>query len=203
MNNGIITGYRPAVFLDRDGVVNKGAKVDRVEELELIPGAPQALRILRDWGFLLVLYTNQTALGEDLDGNVVWEGARLDRGHLQAIHDRMEYLLGLKFDAIKLCPHAYMAPHNIVCACHKPQPGMILEAARELRIDLGQSWAIGDSAKDMDAAAAAGIVDNRILVTTGEHTVNQADMVKPPRGLFVMPSIVEAADLIVRLTAIR
>jgi D-glycero-D-manno-heptose 1,7-bisphosphate phosphatase len=184
---------RPAVFCDRDGVINKGGKVDRVEEFELIPGAPSALQSLREAGFLLVLTTNQTALGEDKDGNVVWPDARLNRTHFAQITARMEYLLGLKFDAIKFCPHAYWEPYNVVCDCHKPKPGMILEAAGELNIDVPSSWMIGDRAGDMDSAAAAGIT-KRILVTSGTSTENQADLVKG--GLFIVPSIVEAARLI-------
>lgn len=191
--NDIIDTARPAVFVDRDGVINKGGKVDRVQEFELIPGAPRALESLRDAGFLLVLVTNQTALGEDNDGNVVWPDARLNRRHLAEITARMEYLLGLKFDANKFCPHAYFEPYNVQCECHKPKPGMLLDAARELNIDLTRSWMIGDRAGDMHAAAAAGVT-NRILVTSGTSTENQADLVKG--GLYVVPSIVEASQLI-------
>jgi D-glycero-D-manno-heptose 1,7-bisphosphate phosphatase len=190
--NDIETG-RPAVYFDRDGVINKGGKVDRVEEFELIPGAPAALRSLREAGYLLVLVTNQTALGEDAHGNVVWPDARLNRQHLAEITARMEFLLGLKFDAIKFCPHAYFEPYNVECDCHKPKPGMLLEAAEELNIDLERSWMIGDRAGDMNAAAAAG-VRNRILVTSGTSTENQADLVQG--GLFVLPSVVEAARFI-------
>lgn len=184
---------RPAVFFDRDGVINKGAKVDRVEEFELIPGTPQALSSLRQAGFLLVLATNQTALGEDNHGNVVWPAARLNRGHLTEITARMEYLLGLKFDAVKFCPHAYFEPYKVDCECHKPKPGMVLEAARELNIDLEQSWFIGDRAGDMECAAAAG-VGHRILVMSGDNKEPQAELVKG--GMFVLPSIVQAAHLI-------
>lgn len=193
MNDITENERRRAVFCDRDGVVNKGGKVDRVEELELIPGAPDALQSLRDAGYVLVLVTNQTALGEDNHGNVVWPDARLNRQHLAEITARMEYLLGLKFDAIKFCPHAYFEPYNVECDCHKPKPGMLLEAAEELNLDLENSWIIGDRAGDMNAGAAAG-VRNRVLVTSGTSTENQADLVKG--GLIIVPSIVEAARYI-------
>lgn len=183
---------RRAVFLDRDGVVNLGAKVDRWEELVLVPGAPGAIASLQMAGLVTVLTTNQTALGEDHDGNVIWDEARLNRQHLSEIHDRMHYLLGVRFDLIKFCPHAYWLPGGAGCKCHKPNPGMILEAAQELNIDLARSWMIGDRASDMHAAAAAGI-GRRFLVTSGVHE-NEADKVRG--GLAIVPSIVEAAALI-------
>lgn len=185
---------RRAVFLDRDGVLNYGALVDRVEQFELVRGAPNALASLRAAGYLLILTTNQGGLGEDLDGNVIWDGARLDRTHLAAIHDRMQYLLGLSLDAIKFCPHAYWDPRG-KCSCHKPLPGMILEAEREFDIDLENSWVIGDRCGDMEAAANAGIT-NRILVKTGTHADEEN---KVSGGLYIVPSIVEAANLILAL----
>lgn len=187
-----------AVFFDRDGVINRGGKVDRPEEFELIQGASAALERLRRAGFLLVLTTNQGGLGEDLLGNVIWDQARLDRGHLDQIHAKMHYLLGLQFDAIKFCAHAYWDPRGD-CHCHKPKPGMILDAARELRIDVGQSWMIGDRAPDMDAARAAGVA-SRILVKTGTSP-NEEEKVRG--GLFIVPSVVQAADLILRLRQIE
>lgn len=188
------TTLRPAIFLDRDGVINKGGKVDRAEEFELIPGVCAALESLRRAGFLLVLVTNQGGLGEDLDGNVIWDEARLDRTHLNEIHSRMRYLLGLSFDAIKFCPHAYW-DSRADCTCHKPKPGMILEAARELGIDIDNSWMIGDRAGDMLSATAAGI-SHRILVKSGTSP-NEDDKVRG--GLFITPTLVEAAALIIAL----
>jgi D-glycero-D-manno-heptose 1,7-bisphosphate phosphatase len=187
---------RPAVFFDRDGVINWGGKVDRVEEFEMIPGAAAALASLRSAGYLLVLTTNQGGLGEDREGNVIWDKARLDRGHLAAIHDRMHYLLGLRFDAVKFCPHAYWDERG-ACNCHKPQPGMLLEAAQELGIDLERSHMIGDRSGDMQAAANAGVT-SRFLVKTGTSP-NEEEKVKG--GLYIVPSVVEAATVILRLDA--
>jgi len=188
----ISTINRPAVFLDRDGVLNYGSKVDRADQFELIPGAAAALASLGRAGYPRVVATNQGGLGECLQGTVIWDQARLDRTHLNAIHAKMNHLLGDGCpDLIKFCPHAYWDERGD-CNCHKPKPGMFIEAARELHIDLSRSWMIGDRCGDMEAAKNAGIL-NRILVKTGDHP-NEEDKVKG--GLYIVPSVVEAAALI-------
>ncbi len=187
---------RPAVFLDRDGVINSGSKVDRAEQFELIPGAAAAMASLRNAGFPLIITTNQGGLGECLEGTVIWDKARLDRTHLEAIHAKMIHLLGDGCpDLIKFCPHAYWDERGD-CHCHKPKPGMMIDAARELNIDLSRSWMIGDRSGDMEAAKNAGI-GNRILVKSGDHP-NEEEKVKG--GLYIVPSVVEAAALILAFT---
>lgn len=182
---------RRAVFVDRDGVINRGGKVDRVHEFLMLPCVREALEILKSAGFVLILTTNQGGLGEDLEGNVIWDLARLDRGHLSEIHARMQDELGPNacLDAIKFCPHAYWA---VDCKCHKPKPGMILEAAEEYDIDLALSFMIGDKAADCLSGIAAGV--HPILVLTGEHAA--AEQAKLPPGCTVTTDLLTAAALI-------
>lgn len=139
-----------AVFLDRDGVINvppeEGDYVRRVEDMRLLDGAAEAIRMFNDAGFKVAVITNQrgVALGHyDLD-------------ELRRIHERMIGLLadgGARIDALKFCPH----DRNDGCECRKPLPGMILEAARELDIDLKSSLMIGDRPSDVRAGRAAGL----------------------------------------------
>lgn len=144
----------PAVFLDRDGVlnVNRDDHVKRWEEFEWLPGVAPSLRLLREAGYALVVVTNQAAIG---------------RGQttLEAVHDvhrRMAEHLAARdaaLDAVYYCPHR---PDD-GCGCRKPKPGMILEAARFLRLDLARSHLVGDHERDLEAARAAGVGDAHLV----------------------------------------
>ena len=146
-----------AVFIDRDGVLNKYVGFLRdIEEFELIPGVVEALRKINSLGYLAIVVTNQPVIAR---GEVTFR-------ELEEIHNKMETLLGQEgvyVDRIYFCPHH---PHKgyegeIVelkydCNCRKPKPGMLLQAAKDYNIDLKQSWMIGDSKNDMQAGNAAG-----------------------------------------------
>lgn len=156
-------GPRPAVFLDRDGTLNR--EVDylrRVEDLELLRIGP-ALRDLRGAGFALVVVTNQSGIARGL----------LDEALLADIHARLVELLAaedITLDGIEFCPHHPdhgAAPYRVECDCRKPLPGMLLRAAERLDLDLARSWTIGDSARDLAAGAAAGLRGG-VLVRTGK-----------------------------------
>lgn len=146
---------KQAVFLDRDGTLHEDVHFLRdPEDLRLFESAGPALRLLRERGFLLVVVTNQSGIARGY----------LDEDRLAAIHARLrEQLaaLGVTIDAIYHCPHhpedAREERHRVDCACRKPRPGMFLQAARELAIDLERSYAIGDAARDVEAARAAGV----------------------------------------------
>jgi D-glycero-D-manno-heptose 1,7-bisphosphate phosphatase len=138
---------RRAVFLDRDGVLNasivRGGKPYApltLAEFELLPGVPDALARLRAAGFLNVVVTNQP--------DVATGKAR--REDVDAIHAHL--LKNLPIDAVKACFHT----DSEGCDCRKPKPGMLLEAARELGIDLGASFMVGDRWRDVAAAHGAG-----------------------------------------------
>lgn len=145
----MIPALRPCVFFDRDGVVNADPHPARYvtspEAFHLFPGFVRALRIVRDKGWLAVLITNQKGVAT---------GA-IPPGMLDRIHGHMAALLGaegLAFDAVYACTHTEADD----CDCRKPRPGSLLKAARELDIDLANSWMVGDSPRDMEAGRAAG-----------------------------------------------
>ncbi len=147
-----------AVFLDRDGVLTR-ERVDYVktpEELETLPGIYEPLRKIREKGFRIVLITNQSVVGR---GSATHEG-------LAEIHEKLRQELrqhGCHLDAVYYCPHV---PEDH-CSCRKPEPGMILKAAKELGIDPTQSWVIGDKEIDMEAARRAGCRGIKVL-TNGD-----------------------------------
>ena len=147
-----------AVFLDRDNtiIVDKHYLAD-ADGVELLPHAGAGLRRIQELGFLLVVFTNQSGVGRGY-----FEIAAVD-----AQHERLRSLLepyGVQLDAIKVCPHA---PEDR-CACRKPQPAMLQEAADELNLDLAASFMIGDKPSDIEAGHAAGC--RTILIGNTECT---------------------------------
>jgi D-glycero-D-manno-heptose 1,7-bisphosphate phosphatase len=142
-----VTAPARAVFLDRDGVLVRAPVVDGrphsirdVHELDLEDGAGEACATLRDAGFLLVAVTNQPEIAR----------GTLARDAVDAMHARLTELLPL--DDIRLCPH----DDADGCACRKPKPGMLLDAAREHGIALERSFLVGDRWRDVGAGRAAG-----------------------------------------------
>lgn len=149
-----------AVFLDRDGTINlkKETYITEPAQFELIPGAAEAIRSLREAGYLAVLTTNQSAVARGL---VTPDG-------LDAIHERMNELLGEPLDALYACLHyreGVVAEFAVACECRKPLPGMLLRAARDHGIDLRGSVMVGDAVRDLRAGRAAGT--RTVLVRTG------------------------------------
>ncbi|HVZ65794.1 MAG TPA: HAD family hydrolase [Lacunisphaera sp.] len=142
---------RAAIFLDRDGTLNiqivrdgKPYPPATLDEFRLFPGVAEDCARLKAAGYLLVVATNQPDVGR---------GSQ-DRAVVEAMHARLRQLIpGL--DAIQVCYHAGEA-HGQPCACRKPKPGMLLDAARDLGIDLARSWMVGDRWGDIDAGHAAG-----------------------------------------------
>ncbi len=148
---------QPAIFLDRDGVIieNRSNYVHSWDDVEFIPGALPALAKLKDCSYKIVIITNQAGVGRGiLTLQVVNEINRRIRQAIIHANGRV--------DGIYVCPHK---PDD-GCNCRKPQPGLILQAARELDINLGQSILIGDNLTDVQAGQAAR-VGQVILVRTG------------------------------------
>lgn len=146
-----------AIFLDRDGTINKYVGfLRKPEEFVLLPDAAEAIKLINTSGYLAVVITNQPVIAR---GEVTWEG-------LDEIHNKMETELGKQgayLDGIYFCPHH---PHKgyegevpelkFDCDCRKPKPGMLIKASQDLNIDLEKSWMIGDSDSDVQAGEAAG-----------------------------------------------
>jgi D,D-heptose 1,7-bisphosphate phosphatase len=158
---------QPAIFLDRDGTLN--VEVERVrtpDDLELIDGSVESVRLINRSGFRAIAITNQAVLAR----------GDCDEAGLRRIHAKLETLLGrggAYLDAVYFCPHH---PHRgyagevpelkIDCECRKPKPGMILQAKEDFNLDLPNSWMIGDSVTDIRTARAAGV--RSVLVRTGK-----------------------------------
>jgi len=151
-----------AVFMDRDGTINEEVGyLSRVEELKLIPGAAQAIRLLNEEGIKTVVVTNQSGVAR---GFFSEECVRIINSSLNDMLRRE----GALIDRFYYCPHHPTAgnePYKRVCDCRKPEPGMLLQAARELDIDLAASYVVGDMLKDLEAGRRVGA--KGILVRTG------------------------------------
>lgn len=148
---------RRAVYIDRDGVIcrNRDDHVKGWEEFEFLPGVLGALASLAQSDLCIIVVTNQAIVNR----NVV-SGAMVDE-----IHERMIQAIeasGSRVDRVMCCPHR----PDEGCDCRKPKPGLLLQAARELDIDLTQSYLVGDAKSDMEAGRAAGC-GCRYLVLTG------------------------------------
>jgi D-glycero-D-manno-heptose 1,7-bisphosphate phosphatase len=168
-----------AVFVDRDGVINANFELDgrpvapaRFEDFRLLPGVAEALQALKAAGFAIVVVTNQPDVAT----------GRTPRQTVEAMHARLR--AELPIDQIKVCFHTDADG----CACRKPKPGMLLEAAAERGIDLARSYIVGDRWRDIGAGRAAGC--STFLVDYGRDEDRAS---RPDR---IVGSLAEAARLI-------
>ncbi len=170
-------------FLDRDGVINEppggSGYVVAWEQFHFIDGALDALRTLKDKGYRLVVVTNQQGVGKGL----------MDLGALKAIHRNLRTRCaehGAALDGVFFCPH--LASDG--CDCRKPRPGLIHQAIRDLALDVdfGGSWLIGDSPRDIEAGAAAGL--NTLLIAP------KADSAPSEPASAVAVSLADAVQLL-------
>jgi D-glycero-D-manno-heptose 1,7-bisphosphate phosphatase len=150
------------VFFDRDGTINDEVDFLRdPDELELIPGAAQAIHEANELGIKVFVITNQSGIARGF----------LTEGDLRLVHDRLVQLLareGARIDEILYCPHHPLLgipQYRIECACRKPKPGMLLQAAATHRINLSKSYVVGDRCVDIEAGRNAGC--KTALVLTG------------------------------------
>jgi D-glycero-D-manno-heptose 1,7-bisphosphate phosphatase len=168
-----------AVFLDRDGVINRAVlrgglpyPPQSAQDLEILPGVAEALGLLKSAGFALVVVTNQPDVARGVQ----------TREGVETIHAVLRATLPL--DGVKVCYH----DDADRCSCRKPAPGMILEAAKELDVDLGRSYMVGDRWKDIEAGQRAG--------TTTILIENEYLEKKPGKAAARVGSLREAADWI-------
>lgn len=153
---------RAAVFLDRDGVIVEPVSdvADgrpegplRPSDVRLAPRAVEGIGLLHRAGFVLVVVSNQPSAAK----------GKATRDDLRAVHERTVELLGSGAAAIADWRYCFHHPDAVApelrgpCACRKPAPGMLLDAAQDLGLDLGRSWMVGDSDADLGAAQAAGV----------------------------------------------
>lgn len=152
----------PAVFLDRDGtLLEEVGYLDRLERMALLPYSIDAIRLLNRAGYRVVVVTNQAGVAH---GHFTEDFVRDLHRHL----DERFRAGGARIDAFYYCPHmpsARVEAYRTECECRKPKPGMVLQAQRDLDLDLGRSFIVGDQWADLGLGRAAGLTT--ILVRTG------------------------------------
>lgn len=159
-----LSNKQKAVFLDRDGTINKAnGFVTKTDQFELIEGVSEAIKKINKSGYLAIVVTNQPVIAR---GDATFE-------ELQEIHNKMETELGKDgafIDGLYFCPHhtdkgfpGERPEYKCNCDCRKPNPGLILKAAKDFNIDLSQSYMIGDSRNDVAAGENAGCKESILL----------------------------------------
>lgn len=157
VNSKNLTNKQKAIFIDRDGTINKYVGFLRdIEAFELLPDAAEAIKLINASGYLAIVVTNQPVIAR---GEVTFS-------ELEDIHNKMETLLGCEgayVDGIYFCPHhpdkgyeGEVAELKIQCECRKPKPGMLVAASQDFNISLNDSWMIGDGENDILAGKNAG-----------------------------------------------
>lgn len=181
-----------AIFIDRDGTLNEDiGYVSAPEELILFPWAAQAVRLINRAGLKAIVITNQSGIAR----------GRYTEETLNDIHSTMLELLSrqdARIDAIYYCPHhpeAGSARYRLDCDCRKPKTGMLETAAREHRIDLADSFVIGDKASDIELARNAGARSALVLTGYGRETREHPDR-WPCKPDIIAENLLEAAERI-------
>lgn len=175
--NGVVqaknlTNKQKAIFLDRDGTINKYVGFLRnIDDFELIEGVAEAIKLINQSGYLAIVVTNQPVIAR---GEVTWE-------ELNEIHEKMATLLGKEgayVDGIYICPHhpdkgfeGERPEYKIDCDCRKPKPGLLLQAAKDFNIDLSESYMIGDSHRDVEAGENAGVKKSILIKENIENAL--------------------------------
>ena len=170
-----------AVFLDRDGVINAATVVgnrsyspDSIQKFIFLPGVKKTITLLREWGYLVIVVTNQPDISRGL----------LTREELDKMHDLVRKELSV--NDIIICTH----DDNDGCDCRKPKPGMLLGAAKKWNIDFGKSFLVGDRWRDVEAGKA---VNCRTILLK-----NEASGICDPD--YVIKDFSEVAEIILRTT---
>lgn len=189
---------RPAVFLDRDGVLIAEVEyLSDVSQVRLIPGAAAAVRRLNDAGLAVVVITNQSGVAR----------GHFPESRVREVHRHIAELLLAeagasidRFDYSPFHPTEGVGEYRRDTDCRKPKPGMLLRGATALGLDLSASWMVGDRRSDLEAGAAAGC--RTILVRTGYG--EGCDVTAPDERLnlvAVVPTVVEAVDRILEVAS--
>ncbi|MDR0622674.1 MAG: D-glycero-beta-D-manno-heptose 1,7-bisphosphate 7-phosphatase [Deltaproteobacteria bacterium] len=177
---------RPAVFIDRDGTLNRdNSYVWKFADFIWLDGVPEALARLKRAGLILAVITNQSGInrGYYTAADVLALHRAVDRDLLERV--------GVTIDGWYHCPHI---PQVESCQCRKPKPGMILAAARDLSLDTARSYMVGDKTLDVLAGLAAG-VKRSMLVRTG---YGQSESRLVPQDTLVFDDFPRAADFILQ-----
>jgi len=172
---------QPAVFLDRDGTLIEEVNfLSRVEDLRVFPFTADAVRLLKENGFLVIVVTNQSGIGRGV----------YDEAAMRSIHDQIQVELSGAIDGFYFCPHLPCDG----CDCRKPELGMVRAALADFEIDMDRSWIIGDKKIDVETGKKAKIRTAFVLTGYGQqHKVllrNMPDIISENLG--------DAAEAIVK-----
>lgn len=180
---------RKAVFLDKDGTLIENHPFDRgPEHIEWLPGTIEGLRLLHRSGYALIVVSNQGGIAQ---GRFTEEDLLREELGLRAELARAEVPLAGYY----YCPHhpeGSVPPFNVDCSCRKPNPGLLIQAACDLHVNMTHSWMVGDILHDVEAGRAAGC--STILLTNGNETEWNLTPVRWPN--FIADNVFEAARLI-------
>ena len=174
---------KKAIFLDRDGVINKEVSyLSDPDKFEFIEGSIDALRDLKNMGYLLIVITNQAGIARGY----------FTENTLSKIHTKMTMILKnyeIEIDGIYICPHHpnFTGP----CECRKPKPGMIIDASNKYNVDLNQSYMIGDTLKDIETGINAHCKTVLLLTGYGKEEVKKIANIKPD---FIFKNLLEFAQ---------
>jgi len=178
-----------AVFVDRDGTLNEEVGyLSRMDQLKIFPRAVEAIRLVNARGMKAVVISNQSGIARGY----------FTEDFVRSVHDRINQLLGAegaRIDGFYVCPHHPVHGSGIYkrdCDCRKPKPGLLLQAAAEMNIDLARSYMIGDMLKDIEAGKKAGA--RGILVKTGYGS----NIVRTDMPAYIAEDILDAVKWILR-----
>lgn len=184
---------RPAVFLDRDGtIIEDVGFLGSLDAMRVLPWSAEAIRMLNDAGYPVVVITNQSGVGRGF----------FDEAHVRATHDALDRALAegsARVDAYYYCPHHPEASdlrYRAACECRKPAPGLLRQAASDLDLDLSRSWMVGDWWRDVEAGVAAGA--RGILIRSGHDTVHRPAPAEAPPADAILGNLMEAVVWILR-----
>ena len=186
---------RPAVFIDRDGTINEQmGYINHLSRFNILPGVPEAIRLLNENDFLAIIVTNQSGIARGYFSPEL----------VEEIHTYMKNTLkkeGAEIDAIFFCPHypgSKFKEYAIECDCRKPNTGMIRQAMETFDIDLTQSYMIGDHFTDLEFASNADI--KSIMVKTG-YGLGEVDYILPGfpyKPVFIANDLLDAVKWILK-----
>lgn len=165
---------RKAVFLDRDGtIIEEKNYLSRVKDVMLIENAYLAIRKFNENNFLVIIITNQSGVGRGMFSEEVVI-------HINNYIKHEFEKMNAKIDAFYFCPHYFGSTiplYNIKCHCRKPEPGLIIKAAKDFSIDLCKSYMIGDKISDLIAGRNAGL-KNSYLINKKNQLLQIAEYIK-------------------------
>lgn len=181
-----MTTIKPAVFLDRDGVlIHEEHYLSKLEQIQLYDDVAEGLKKLKEKGYLLIMVTNQSGVARGYFNRAFVESA------YQKVNQDLS-AAGVSLDKMYYCPHHPKGngPDNIVCDCRKPEPGMILQACEEyhskfdIKIDLKHSFMIGDKLCDIKLAEHAGVTGIQVRTGHGEEEAEKVEAAFPNTPIF-------------------